>query len=128
MKKLLVITALLLSSTVAHADIKTNELLVLCKSRNNAEYAACVSYVAGAYSAYLAMAMTSIKSADASETKIAGICMPSNAKISPPELIAWTEQLVLEWRAEMRGALDPMGDMYAGMTIIASIRKRWPCK
>jgi hypothetical protein len=73
------------------------------------------------------MAITSIKGPDEKQTKIAGICMPTNVKLPLDDLISWTDQLVQEWRAKMDGKLDPMGEMTAAAVILASIRTRWPC-
>jgi hypothetical protein len=88
---------------------------------------ACFTYVAATRDAYTFIAITSIKGPDEKQTKIAGICMPTNVKLPLDDLISWTDQLVQEWRAKMDGKLDPMGEMTAAAVILASIRTRWPC-
>jgi Rap1a immunity proteins len=124
------IATLISAANAASPDsvgLSTNKLLSMCKSGEDWQRTACFTYVAATRDAYTFMAITSIKGPEEKQTKIAGICMPTNVKLPLDDLISWTDQLVQEWRAKMDGKLDPMGEMTAAGVILASIRARWPC-
>jgi hypothetical protein len=107
-------------------DLTANVLLSRCRSNDDANRLMCFSFVRGVIDGYTALAMTSL-TAGSQQSSIAGICHPKSAAIAPRDAIEWTEQAVQEWRIKMNGKMDPMGEMPAGMVIIAGIRQKWPC-